>query len=140
MIRFVEPRCLLAGLVGAAILTGCAAKEPPPPPPPPPPAPASAATVDSIRSALMASFPNVKVAAVAEVLPNDPYLATTEIDPADFPLETIVTVLDGNSNPIAHGQVEKLLDNRAHIRFVADPSAARRPQLGDVVVAGLTNN
>ena len=140
MKRFAGCHFILAGLLGATILTGCVSTEPPPPPPLPPPVPASLATVESIRSSLLPSFPNVKVAAVAEVTPNDPYLAIYDIDPADFPLETIVTVLDGESNPVAHGWVEKLVDNQAHIRFEIDPGTTRLPQLGDIVVAGLTKD
>lgn len=140
MKRFVESHYVLAGLIGAAILTGCASKEPPAPPPPPPPVPASAATVESVRSALAPSYPHVKVAAVSEVTPNDPFLAIYNVNPADFPLETVVTILDENSDPVAHGTVVNLVGNQAHIRFETDAGSSRRPQLGDIVVAGLTNS
>ena|GEM_PF-6867721 len=140
MKRSIKTTTLLVGaLLGAAIFTGCVSQEPPPPPPPPPPVPASTADVETIRNALAASFPNVKVAAVNEVVANAPYLAAYDINPADFPLESIVTILNGSGASIAHGRVEALVNNQAHIRFDVDAGVDRRPQLGDVVVLGLKN-
>ena len=96
-----------------------------------PPVPTEAAYVQ-IKQDFAASSPDAKVGYVEEALPDEPWVAITHVEAADFPMGAPVNLLDADKNILAQGHVEKLVDGKAYVKYIKQ--GARMPAAGDVAV------
>jgi hypothetical protein len=95
-------------------------------------APADDATLAGIRGDFARAGVNATVAAVTEVLTDQPFLAASASGAWDFPVGSTITVSDTNLNTLAHGRVVALVGSDVHASFVVTGSRSPRP--GDIVV------
>ena len=112
-----------------AVTVGCQAKPKPMPMTPPPP---TDAAYVQIKDDFAASSPDAKVGYVDEALGDAPWVSVSKIDASQFPVGSVVNLLDGDKHVLAQGNVERVVDGKAYVKYVKQ--GARAPMAGDVAV------
>jgi hypothetical protein len=118
----------VASCLAAATLGGCQAKSAPRTTA----QPISEERLSELRTTLLQSGNKVRVALVTDVLADSDFASVSESSPGDFPVGSNVSIIDGLNNVLAQGEIVRVVDGTAHIRFTQ--TGARRPTRGDAAV------
>lgn len=96
-----------------------------------PAAPFSAEQLSTLRASYKIAFPNARVGTVTAVMPDQPYALVGDIETANLPVGSIVTIVDANETVITNARVELINGNGLTVRF---DEGKRRPAVGDAAI------
>jgi hypothetical protein len=121
--------CISVAALMLCVLVGCR-QTPQPSAPQAAPSPQRAA---AIREQLMQQAPNMLIGDVVEVYPQAQLAAVSNAAVERFHDGDVVTFLNAEKEPVATGQVVRIVGDQLHIRY--EPAQnGRPPQQGDLAV------
>ena len=122
---------LVVPLLSVAILAGCNNK---PPPKYENVKPAQESAFNQIRAQYARLKPDARVGLVTDSDKKNELVAVSEVNPREFHIEQIVTLIDSNENPLTTGHVVRILPSSIHVKYDPPPSGRREPRDGDIMV------
>lgn len=93
----------------------------------------SAESLEQLRAEFTRADPGARVGGVDDVKEPVMYLAIGQIRGADFPVGSVVAVIDSNKQVIAVGTVEQTFDSTVHVKY-EKKTGQRSPMVGDAAV------
>jgi hypothetical protein len=95
--------------------------------------PVSSDVLTRLQAEFAQADAGAKVGSVDDVKADVMYLAVGQISGSDFPVGTVVAIVDSNKQVIALGTVEQTFDSTVHVKY-EKKAGQRTPMVGDVAV------